>query len=244
MPLVSLDFAIYARYSNIIYPVFCLALALRLTSVQIQVISEKIASLLPWLGTMHLQTTQPHECFSCSNVGHECANKQIQNYLFLCQCSTQAQSVTKLCQEECAGLLSNSNSNSGSECGVSSHSQDNYDSHTQASQERGCECVKKNYCVRNFRRGDINYERTSERRGNNDVIDDNEGVRTVESVVVLQLCNKSTTASGHKGQENFHQQDNFTTSRYVKMMFNDFCESTGLHGWKYLTKVTRLGSKV
>jgi len=33
------------------------------------------------------------------------------------------------------------------------------------------------------------------------------------------------------------QVDTFSAYSYVKMMFNDFCETTGLHGWKYLTKV-------
>ena len=27
-------------------------------------------------------------------------------------------------------------------------------------------------------------------------------------------------------------------STVARMMFNEFCETTGLHGWKYLTRVT------
>ena len=29
-------------------------------------------------------------------------------------------------------------------------------------------------------------------------------------------------------------------STVAKMMFNEFCETTGLHGWKYLTRVTAI----
>ena len=35
------------------------------------------------------------------------------------------------------------------------------------------------------------------------------------------------------------------TRRIVNMMFNEFCETTGLHGWKYLTRVrVRISSSV
>ena len=68
-------------------------------------------------------------------------------------------------------------------------------------------------------------------------------MRHVDRIVVLQLCSErehKQTTTGHRaveGQVLDSQVDTFSAYSYVKMMFNDFCETTGLHGWKYLTKV-------
>ena len=83
-------------------------------------------------------------------------------------------------------------------------------------------------------------------------------VRHVDSLVVFQLCSDrdrtvhSLTETRNRGagvQRETHRETDkdkhretdteaFTTASYVKMMFNDFCETTGLHGWKYLTRVS------
>ena len=44
----------------------------------------------------------------------------------------------------------------------------------------------------------------------------------------LALCEACTGARGRPRVE---------IRRIVNMMFNEFCETTGLHGWKYLTRV-------
>ena len=44
----------------------------------------------------------------------------------------------------------------------------------------------------------------------------------------LVLCEACTEA---------RERTRVETRRIVNMMFNEFCETTGLHGWKYLTRV-------
>ena len=43
---------------------------------------------------------------------------------------------------------------------------------------------------------------------------------------------------GGGGERWTHRTPEVRTRRIVNMMFNEFCETTGLHGWKYLTRVS------
>ena len=48
-----------------------------------------------------------------------------------------------------------------------------------------------------------------------------------QTQVICEVCKK-------KSLESEIECENFAV-----MMFNEFCETTGLHGWKYLTRVTK-----
>ena len=52
----------------------------------------------------------------------------------------------------------------------------------------------------------------------------------------LVLCEACRVGGG--GERWTHRTPEVRTRRIVNMMFNEFCETTGLHGWKYLTRVS------
>ena len=52
----------------------------------------------------------------------------------------------------------------------------------------------------------------------------------------LVLCEACRV--GGAGDRRTLRSPEVRTRRIVNMMFNEFCETTGLHGWKYLTRVS------
>ena len=42
---------------------------------------------------------------------------------------------------------------------------------------------------------------------------------------------------GTEEEEKYKKSKRTKSEGYIRMMFNEFCETTGLHGWKYLTRV-------
>ena len=54
--------------------------------------------------------------------------------------------------------------------------------------------------------------------------------------VICELCQKESDKPTEDSVEE-STEEIVDTDNIVVMMFNEFCETTGLHGWKYLTKV-------